>query len=183
MSFGARKALIGLALTTVALGLAAPVGFWFLSLAVDRALGLGPVISAPAALILAAAAILVGVFWITWSYSYLVFVGKGVPLEVFGHALHPTSVLVTTGPYAYSRNPMVLGLLFVLLGVAFLRRSVAGLVLAPLIAALTATYLAEFEERALVKRFGADYEEYRHNVPMLIPRLTPYIHQSAATQR
>ena len=183
MSFGAKKAFIGLAFATAALGVAAPVGFWFLSLAVDRALGLSPVLSAPVSLILAAAAILVGVFWITWAYSYLVFVGKGVPLEAFGHALHPTSVLVTTGPYAYARNPMVLGLLFVLFGVAFLRRSVAGLALAPLIATLIAAYLAEFEERALVRRFGADYEEYRHNVPMLIPRLTPYIHESTAARR
>jgi protein-S-isoprenylcysteine O-methyltransferase Ste14 len=183
MSFGAKKALVGLALTTTALGLAAPVGFWFLSLAVDRALGLAPVISAPASLILAATAILVGAFWITWSYSYLVFVGRGLPVEAFGRALHPTSVLVTTGPYAYARNPMVLGLLFVLLGVALLRRSVAGLVMVPAIAVLIAAYLVEFEERALVKRFGADYDEYRHNVPILIPRLSPYIHEPASAQR
>jgi protein-S-isoprenylcysteine O-methyltransferase Ste14 len=181
MSIGAKKRVLGLAVTGLGIGAAAPAAFWFLSMALDRALGFGPVIAVPVSLILAAAAILVGVFWATWAYSYLVFVGKGLPLEAFGRALHPTKLLVTAGPYAYTRNPMVLGALSMMLGIAFLRRSPAGIILVPVIAALTAAYLAEFEEKALLKRFGRDYEEYRRNVPMLIPRLTPYIHEPAAT--
>ncbi len=174
MSVSAKKAAAGLVVTGLFIGAGAPAAFWFVSLLLDRALGFGPAIPVPISLILAAASILVGVFWVTWSYSYLVFVGKGLPLEAFGRALHPTSILVTAGPYAYTRNPMVLGALFVLLGVAFLRRSVAGMAMVPVLAAIAAAYVAAFEEKALIRRFGADYEEYRRKVPMLIPRLTAY---------
>jgi len=75
---------------------------------------------------------------------------------------------------------MVLGILFILLGVAFLARSISGIVFVPILAALFKLYLVEFEERALVARFGADYEEYRRNVPSLIPRFTPYVHEPVA---
>ena len=115
-------------ITLVLAGIAAPVVFWFISRWLDREIGFGPIMSAPISLILGAAAILFGVFWVSWAHSYLLFVGKGVPLEVFGWAIHPTRVLVTTGPYAYTRNPMALGLLFILLGVAFLRGSISGLI-------------------------------------------------------
>jgi protein-S-isoprenylcysteine O-methyltransferase Ste14 len=109
-----------------------------------------------------------------------VFVGKGMPFEVFGYALHPTRTLVTTGPYAYVRNPALIGMLFLLLGVAFLARSLAGIVLVPIVAGFAVVYLAQFEEKALARRFGDEYDEYRRNVPLLIPRLKPYIHEPAA---
>ncbi|MCX8053583.1 MAG: isoprenylcysteine carboxylmethyltransferase family protein [Armatimonadetes bacterium] len=181
MTISIKKAAIGLTVTGLFIGVGAPAAFWFASALLDSALGLRPVLPMPVSLILAAAAILIGVFWVTWAYSYLVFVGRGLPLEVFGRALHPTSVLVTSGPYAYTRNPMVLGALFILLGIAFLRRSIAGMAMVPIIAAMVAAYLATFEEKALVRRFGADYEVYRRKVPMLIPRLSAYIHQPAST--
>ena len=181
VSIGTKKALLGLVATGLGLGVAAPAAFWLVSLLLDRAFGLGPVAPVPVSLILAAAAILVGAFWVSWSYSYLFFVGKGLPLEAFGRALHPTSILVTAGPYAYTRNPMVLGALFTLLGVALLRRSVAGIVMVPALAGVAAAYLVGFEEKALVKRFGEDYGEYRRNVPMLIPRLSPYVHEPVST--
>lgn len=172
MSIGARKALVGLVVTGVFFGALVPAGFWWLSSYLDYATRVRPLpIPAPVALILAAASILIGVFWITWAYSYLVFVGKGLPLEAFGRALHPTKVLVTTGPYAYTRNPMVLGALFVLLGIALLRRSVTAVALIPLLAGCAAAYLVLFEEKALRQRFGDEYEAYRRSVPMLVPWL------------
>lgn len=180
MTVSVKKAVFGLAVTLLAMGIAAPVAFWFVCTALDSALGMEPVIPKPVSLILAAAAILVGVFWATWAYSYLVFVGKGVPLEVFGRALHPTRYLVTAGPYAYTRNPMMLGAFFALLGVACMARSLSGLILVPIIAALFLVYAAHFEEPHLVRRFGADYEEYRRNVRSLIPRLAPYVHETVA---
>ena len=180
MTVSVKKAVFGLAVTLLALGIATPVAFWFVSVALDGALGVQPIMPKPVSSILAATAILVGAFWATWAYSYLVFVGKGLPLEVFGRALHPTSYLVTAGPYAYVRNPMMLGLFFALLGVACLARSLSGLLLVPIMAALFLVYAARFEEPHLVRRFGADYEEYRRNVPSLIPRFTAYVHESPA---
>ncbi len=177
MTIETKKAALGLMLTFIGLVFVFPTVFWLVAVQSDAAFRIGLVLPVPISLILAAAFILVGIFWITWAYSYLVFVGKGLPFEVFGKALQPTQVLVTTGPYAYTRNPMVLGALFVLLGVAFLARSPSGLILIPVVALITYVYLVTFEEKALLERFGSDYEEYRRNVPVLIPRLNPYIHE------
>ena len=179
MSISKRKAAFGIAITFIIAGIIAPVGFWFLAEAVDKALKLKHILEMPYSIIIAAASLVIGIFWITWAYSYLHFVGKGMPLELFGRAFHPTQVLVTTGPYAYSRNPMVLGLLFLLLGVALLEGSISGLVMVPALGIMFAVYIVFFEEKGLKKRFGADYEKYKNNVPMIIPRWSSYTHEPA----
>jgi len=71
---------------------------------------------------------------------------------------------------------MVLGLLFLLLAVAFYRGSASGFALVPIIAVGAWIYLAVFEEKGLVARFGDDYERYRSSVPLLFPRLSAYVH-------
>ena len=35
-------------------------------------------------------------------------------------------------------------------------------------------YFKIFEEKELVKRFGADYENYKNSVPLLFPKFTSY---------
>ena len=179
MTVGVKKAVVGMTLSVIGAGCVIPLAFWALSSTLDAAFRFGPLLGPPLAQMLAAAFILIGAFWISWAYSYLLFVGKGLPLELFGRALHPTKFLVTTGPYAYSRNPVILGILFVLLGVACLTRSVSGLALVPILAIVSGLYLSFFEEKGLVARFGAEYEEYRGNVPLIVPRFTPYIHETA----
>jgi protein-S-isoprenylcysteine O-methyltransferase Ste14 len=178
MTVSTKKAVFGIALSLILVGVVAPTIYWFVAAAIDGAFGFEPIGSIPATQILAAFSFLVGVFWVTWSYTYLLFVGKGLPLEAFGTALHPTKVLVTTGPYAYTRNPGMIGLLFLFLGVALLQRSISGLIMLPVAVAIIIPYLILFEEKALTARFGDDYREYRSNVPLLVPRLTAYVHQT-----
>jgi protein-S-isoprenylcysteine O-methyltransferase Ste14 len=49
------------------------------------------------------------------------------------------------------------------------------LLLYPVIAALpVASFVRFYEEPTLARRFGADYEEYRGNVPAWLPRLRPW---------
>lgn len=175
MSISTHKSVLGTAASLVLIGIVAPAVFWVVSAAIDMALGLPRVVGTPWSQVVSGAAALIGVFWILWAWSYLLFVGRGLPLEVFGRALHPTKVLVTTGPYAYTRNPMILGLLFILLGVAFLRGSVSGLVLVPVIGFGVWLYLVEFEEKGLIARFGETYQTYRRGVPLLFPRLSAYV--------
>jgi len=140
----------------------------------DRALGFPPLLPGQLNLFLAALSFLVGVFWCSWAYSYLHFVGKGSPAEVFGYAIYPTQNLVTTGPYAYTRNPMIFGLFFLLLGIALYANSVAGIILLPILGLIAAGYIRRFEEPGLAERFGEGYVEYRGRVPMLFPSLRPY---------
>ena len=86
----------------------------------------------------------------------------------------PPRKLVVRDIYRYTRNPMITGVLGVLLGEALLFDSTgllyvfAGFVLVNLV------YIPLLEEPGLGRRFGADYECYRRNVPRWIPRLRPW---------
>jgi len=85
----------------------------------------------------------------------------------------PTRQLVVRGPYRWVRNPMISGVLFVLLGEALIFRSPwllawwGGFFLA------NAIYLPRFEESGLEQRFGAAYVRYRREVPRWVPRIVP----------
>lgn len=168
------KKFAGLWVALVVFGLVVPGVFYLVVSWLDDISGLSPLLPEPSNMFAAVIALAIGLFWVLWSYSYLHFVGKGSPVEAFGIALYPTQTLVTTGPYSYTRNPMVLGLLFVLLAIVFVANSIAGLILIPILALLAVAYLKAFEERGLVRRFGEDYVEYRKAVPVLVPTFRPY---------
>ena len=139
----------------------------------DRILALPPLPPAPlnAYLFVAALSMVIGLFWLLWAYSYLRFVGRGSPIELLGLGLYPTEQLVTTGPYAYTRNPMFLGLLFLLLAVGLLNGSITALVLLPIVTLAGLEYIRVYEEPVLAERFGEEYRLYRRSSPALIPRL------------
>jgi protein-S-isoprenylcysteine O-methyltransferase Ste14 len=86
----------------------------------------------------------------------------------------PTSRLVVRGPYRYVRNPMISGVLFVLLGEAALLGSVPLLVWFLIVLTVNAVYLPLVEEPDLQSRFGEDYDRYRAQVPRWVPRLRPW---------
>jgi protein-S-isoprenylcysteine O-methyltransferase Ste14 len=69
-------------------------------------------------------------------------------------------MLVTDGLFRWSRNPMYLGFVLLLLGVAILLGTATPFA-APLLFAIVADrwYIA-FEEQAMRRKFGAEYEAY-----------------------
>ena len=74
------------------------------------------------------------------------------------------SSLVASGIYRYTRNPMYLGMLLVLIGWAvYLARPWALLVL-PVFVAYMNRFQIEPEERVLERIFGAEFEAYRRRV-------------------
>ena len=72
-----------------------------------------------------------------------------------------TSSLVVGGVYQYTRNPMYLGMLLVLIGWGVWLGNAAALVAGPLLAvlALNALQIGP-EERVMRERFGDDYARY-----------------------
>lgn len=86
----------------------------------------------------------------------------------------PTSRLVVAGPYRHVRNPMISGVLCVLLGEAALFGSAPLVLWFGIVLGVNAVYMPLVEEPGLVRRFGADYESYRAHVPRWLPRLTPW---------
>ena len=86
----------------------------------------------------------------------------------------PPRRLVVRGPYRHVRNPMISGVLFILLGEAILFGSVSLLVWFVMFFALNALTMPLIEEPLLESRFGSDYVTYKRNVPRWIPRLKPW---------
>ncbi len=100
-------------------------------------------------------------------------IGLAIRAWASGH-IRKASVLAVSGPYAYTRNPLYLGSL--ILGVGF---SVAAGVwwLAIIFSVLfIGIYLPvmRVEIEDIRRIFGDDYDEYESNVPLLMPRLTPW---------
>ena len=86
----------------------------------------------------------------------------------------PTSTLVISGVYSYVRNPMITGVMTVLLGEALIFHSTRILIWLILFFIINSVYFMLSEEPGLEKRFGNDYTEYKRNVPRWIPRTTPW---------
>jgi protein-S-isoprenylcysteine O-methyltransferase Ste14 len=93
---------------------------------------------------------------------------SGTTIEPFDPSR--ASVLVTTGANAVTRNPMYVGLAGVLVAHAVWRGSWTALLpVAGFVAYIDRVQVAA-EERALLERFGADYEAYRAAVPRWLDR-------------
>ena len=86
----------------------------------------------------------------------------------------PPRELVVRGPYRYVRNPMISGVILVLIGEALVLLSTSHMWWALIFFGINAVYIPLLEEPQLESRFGDSYVEYRRNVPRLIPRLRPW---------
>jgi len=108
----------------------------------------------------------IGVAATAWSVSHFLRL-KGTPVP-----FNPPPTLVTTGPYRFSRNPMLTGVFLVLFGIGFAIKSLSLVVFfTPLFVLANVWELKEIEEPELVKRLGEDYVAYRQRTPMFIPRM------------
>ena len=91
----------------------------------------------------------------------------------------PRPVFKTPFLYRYVRHPMQLGVILVFFGTPHMTVGHA------LFAGLMTLYVMIglwFEERSLVHEFGDTYRAYKRQVPMLIPRLTPFQMDNAQEQ-
>ena len=75
-----------------------------------------------------------------------------------------TAALVTTGLYRFTRNPMYLGMLLVLLGWAMFLSNLAALLIAPLFALYITRFQIIPEERVLTEKFGTAFMVYQSQV-------------------
>ena len=75
-----------------------------------------------------------------------------------------SSSLVASGIYRYTRNPMYLGFLLLLVGWAALLSNLVALALLPAFIAYMNRFQIQPEERALQQHFGAEFQAYMHRV-------------------
>ena len=104
-----------------------------------------------------------------WSIVYMKRVGKGHPMDAFNHEFAPrTRELMTSGPYALCRNPMLLGVIVYYLGVIVLLGSAKPLAVLALYLLIMGVQVSR-EEARLQEDFGQAYSDYKKRTKRLIP--------------
>jgi protein-S-isoprenylcysteine O-methyltransferase Ste14 len=147
-------------------GLAALAPYFFWVPYVVIALRPGPELEVPGALAWVGVALsLLGVAFSLWA---IVTLGRHYDLVLEVHEDHE---LIRGGPYALVRHPVYTGLALHFVGVC-LASGNALLIAGTVLLSFPAFYLrARAEETLLRERFGAEYETYAREVPMLVPLL------------
>ena len=111
-----------------------------------------------------------GCVLLAWGYLQYLLVGNyRLPRARGGRGMDvPPDRIIETGPYRYTRNPMYLGHLIFMMGLAITLWSWFALVL---LAARAIWFHRRVlhDERRLEARFGADYAAYRARVSRWIP--------------
>jgi protein-S-isoprenylcysteine O-methyltransferase Ste14 len=110
-----------------------------------------------------------GLFALVQAFVRFVVEGLGTPAPIAA-----PERLVVGGLYRYVRNPMYVAVLTVIVGQALILGQLVLLAYAAAFWVITAAFVRWYEEPALTRRFGADYEAYRRAVPAWRPRLRPW---------
>ena len=103
------------------------------------------------------------------SFARFAVQGLGTPAPIA-----PTENLVVSGLYRHVRNPIYVAVVAIVLGQAALFGDARLLWYGALLWLGFHIFVVAYEEPTLRETFGAQYEDYRGNVPRWIPRLTPW---------
>ncbi len=76
----------------------------------------------------------------------------------------PTTAIVESWPYSFSRNPIYLSMTLMYVGISLLLNTLWPLLLLPLVLIVIQRGVIEREERYLEAKFGTDYIDYKLRV-------------------
>jgi len=117
-------------------------------------------------------------FWLarpTWRSLALggVLIVPGILVRALASGyVRKNEALATSGPYAYTRNPLYLGSLLIGIGFAIAARSwEVGVLLVAMFLAIYVPVIRS-EEKFLREKFP-EFEEYARRVPRMLPRMVP----------
>jgi protein-S-isoprenylcysteine O-methyltransferase Ste14 len=129
--------------------IAAFAAHWFAPIAfplADTPFALGPVI------------VVLSLFLFIWAARTMRSNGASLPPN------SPTTVVVSQGPYNFSRNPIYLSMLLLQLGLSLWGNSLWFLIAAGIFAGLLFWGVVRKEEDYLERKFGGEYRTYRNRV-------------------
>jgi protein-S-isoprenylcysteine O-methyltransferase Ste14 len=109
--------------------------------------------------------LVIGIAGLLWCIVDFGRTGKGTlaPLD-------PPRFVVRGGLYRLVRNPMYVSVLTALAGEVLLFRSLGIAIWGVIVAVAFHVFVVTYEEPALHRQFGADYDAYRRAVPRWLPR-------------
>src|SRR3972149_4868643 len=112
----------------------------------------------------------------------LIFWGEGIRIWAAGH-LQKNEVLTVTGPYAYVKNPLYIGSIFITTGFCIMADNIYLLAAALFMFCFHfIPYKKKVEGDRLKKHFGAQYEDYDEKVPEYLPQMKRYSDQKGSWQ-
>ena len=102
--------------------------------------------------------VLAGFIIVLW--SAFLFNRAGTPIRPF----EESTQLVSAGMYRFTRNPMYLGMVLILMGIAILLGSLSPFILIPFFIYLIQSVFIVHEESMLEERFGDEYRAFKRKV-------------------
>jgi len=112
----------------------------------------------------------------------LIFLGEGIRIWAAGH-LQKNEVLTVTGPYAFVKNPLYIGSIFITAGFCILADNIFIMAAAFFMFCFHyIPYKKKVEGDRLRKIFGDRFDDYDEKVPEYLPRWTPYSHEDLSWQ-
>jgi protein-S-isoprenylcysteine O-methyltransferase Ste14 len=120
----------------------------------------GPIFAIAVAVLVVGAAVYGRCVWDFASF------GRGTPAPI-----DAPRKLVVRGLYRYTRNPIYVGVLAVILGWALLFRAAPWVIYALIVGMCFHLFVVLYEERHLRRNFGSEYDEYCARVERWVPRL------------
>jgi protein-S-isoprenylcysteine O-methyltransferase Ste14 len=118
--------------------------------------------------VLGAALVAAGALVLLHAFARFVREGVGTPAPVA-----PTEHLVVGGLYRWIRNPMYVAVVTCVIGQALILSREVLWVYAAGLMVLFYSFVRGYEEPALTRQFGSEYEAYRRAVPGWRPRARP----------
>lgn len=110
-----------------------------------------------------------------YNYAGVVFVVFGVVINLWADNLFkknnttvkphesPTS-FIASGPFSFSRHPMYLGMMAILMGAAVFLGSITSFVFPLAFVVLMESEFIPLEDKAMSERFGSEYADYKKRV-------------------
>ena len=103
--------------------------------------------------------------WCVWEFAAF---GRGTPAPI-----DAPKKLVVRGLYRYTRNPIYVGVLTVILGWTVMFRAMNLLIYAFCVAICFHLFVVFYEERRLRGQFGSEYDDYCAKVGRWLPARKP----------
>ena len=157
------RLILSTAVTALVFLILVPFLLYLVSRFIDEALGVPRLLTPALRIMVSVPLIAVGLAFAGLASLELIKSG-GAPIF---HT--PPHRLVTTGPYRYTRNPILFGAFLYFLGVSTLSGSYTMIGLSAVFFTAPLLHAKFVEERELLKLFGEEYRRYRDATPFFLP--------------